>query len=214
MSRSNLSALSVSRHPAGWGLLLLLLPVLVGGCYRPGRYVWVDDYRAPPSLQDEGYIIRRGDLLNINVWNQRELSADTLVREDGRITLALLNDVDAAGVTPPVLARRLEELFKPMVNNPVVSVRISRPEPLKVAVLGEVKSPGMKELAPESGVLHALAQAGGFTDYAQLDGIFVLRQQQDSPLPVRIRFDYEAISRTRGKGASFLLRTGDVVVVE
>jgi polysaccharide biosynthesis/export protein len=81
-------------------------------------------------------------------------------------------------------------------------------------VLGEVKGPGMKDLEPGSGVLQALALAGGFTDYAQLDGIYVLRRQPESPAPQRIRFDYEAVSRTQGKGASFVLHTGDVVVVE
>jgi polysaccharide export outer membrane protein len=113
-----------------------------------------------------------------------------------------------------VLARRLEELLKPMINNPVVTVTVARAEPLKVAVLGEVKDPGMKELEPGSGLLQALAQADGFTDYAQLDGIFVLRRQPESPLPMRIRFDYESVIRTQGKGAEFRLRTGDVVVVE
>jgi polysaccharide export outer membrane protein len=199
-------------------LLCRLLPatlLLLSACYTPGRFVWVDDYREPPSLQDEGYIIRRGDVLAVNVWNQRELTVpQTLVREDGRITLSLVNDVDAAGITPPVLARRIEELLKPMINNPVVTVTVAKAEPLKVAVLGEVKDPGMKELEPGAGLLQALAQADGFTDYAQLDGIFVLRRQPESPLPERIRFDYESVIRTQGKGAEFRLRTGDVVVVE
>jgi polysaccharide biosynthesis/export protein len=210
MRRSNLPASRLLLHVLAPAALLLL-----AACYKPGRFVWVDDYREPPSLQDEGYVIRRGDVLYVSVWNQRELTAaDALVREDGRITLSLINDVDAAGLTPPVLARRIEELLKPMVSNPVVTVMVKRAEPLKVAVLGEVKGPGMKELEPGSGVLQALAQAGGFTDYAQLDGIFVLRQQPDSPVPLRIRFDYEAVIRTQGKGAGFRLRTGDVVVVE
>jgi polysaccharide biosynthesis/export protein len=198
--------------------LLRALPaalLALAACYTPGRFIWVDDYREPPSLQDEGYVIRKGDKLFIKVWNQRDMDTpETLVREDGRITLSLLNDVDAAGMTPPVLARRIEELLKPMVSNPSVTVYVREPKQLQVAVLGEVKSPGMKGLEPGSGVLHALAQAGGFTDYAQLDGIFVLRRQPDSPVPLRIRFDYEAASRTQGKGASFLLRSGDIVVVE
>jgi polysaccharide export outer membrane protein len=199
-------------------LLLRVLPaalLALAACYTPGRFIWVDDYREPPSLQDEGYAIRAGDKLFIKVWNQRDMDTpETLVREDGRVTLSLLNDVDAAGLTPPVLARRVEELLKPMVSNPSVTVYVREPKQLQVAVLGEVKSPGMKGLEPGSGVLHALAQAGGFTDYAQLDGIYVLRRQQDSPLPLRIRFNYEAASRTQGKGASFMLRTGDIVVVE
>ncbi|WP_224247563.1 polysaccharide biosynthesis/export family protein [Hyalangium gracile] len=199
-------------------LLRRALPAVLlalAACYAPGRFVWVDDYRDPPSLQDEGYIIRKGDRLFIKVWNQNELTTENaLVREDGRITLPLVNDVDAAGLTPPVLARRIEELLKPLVSNPTVTVRVTEPKKVQVAVLGEVKGPGMKELEPGSGVLQALAQAGGFTDYAQLDGIYVLRRQPDNPTPMRIRFDYEAVSRTEGKGAAFVLRTGDVVVVE
>ncbi|WP_224363484.1 polysaccharide biosynthesis/export family protein [Hyalangium versicolor] len=195
-----------------------LLPAVLlalAACYTPGRFIWVDDYREPPSLQDEGYIIRKGDRLYIKVWNQNELTLDNaLVRDDGRITLPLINDVDAAGLTPPVLARRIEELLKPMVSNPAVTVRVTEPKKVQVAVLGEVKSPGMKELEPGSGVLQALAQAAGFTDYAQQDGIYVLRRQPDNPTPLRIRFNYEAVSRTQGKGAGFVLRTGDVVVVE
>jgi polysaccharide export outer membrane protein len=195
-----------------------LLPaalLALAACYTPGRFIWVDDYREPPSLHDEGYIIRRGDRLIVQVWNQNEMySPDTLVREDGRITLRLINDVDAAGLTPPVLARRIEELLKPMVSNPAVTVTVKEAKKIEVAVLGEVKDPGMKELEPGAGVLQALAQADGFTDYAQLDGIFVLRRQPDSPAPLRIRFNYENVIRTEGKGAAFLLRTGDVVVVE
>jgi polysaccharide export outer membrane protein len=209
MRCSNLSDLHRLRRVLPVALLAL------AACYTPGRFIWVDDYREPPSLHDEGYIIRRGDRLIVKVWNQNELySPDALVREDGRITLSLVNDVDAAGLTPPVLARRLEELLKPMVSNPVVTVQVKDSKKIEVAVLGEVKEPGMKELVTGSGLLQALAQARGFTDYAQLDGIYVLRSQPDNPKPLRIRFNYEFVTRTEGKGASFLLRNGDVVVVE
>jgi len=77
-----------------------------------------------------------------------------------------------------------------------------------------VKSPGMKDLEPGSGLLHALAVAGGFSDYARDDGVFVLRREPGAPEPIRIRFTYEALIRTEGRGATFRLRTGDVVVVE
>lgn len=204
--------------PTAFRVLRRVLPaalLALAACYTPGRFIWVDDYREPASMQDEGYVIRKGDHLFIKVWNQNDLTSDnTLVRDDGRITVPLINDVDAAGLTPPVLSRRIEELLKPMVSNPSVSVKVTIPKMIQIAVLGEVKGPGMKELEPGSGVLQALAQAGGFTDYAQQDGIYVLRRQPDSPTPLRIRFDYEAVSRTKGKGAAFVLRTGDVVVVE
>ena len=134
--------------PTAFRVLRRVLPaalLALAACYMPGRFVWVDDYRDPPSMQDEGYVIRKGDHLFIKVWNQNDLTSDnTLVREDGRITIPLINDVDAAGLTPPVLSRRIEELLKPMVSNPSVSVKVTVPKLIQVAVLGEVKGPGMK----------------------------------------------------------------------
>jgi polysaccharide biosynthesis/export protein len=195
------------------GLPLALLLAL-SACYRPGRFIWVDDYRVPPSLQDEGYTIRKGDILNVNVWNQREISSRARVRDDGRISLPLLNDVDAAGHTPPALARALEVKLKDLVNHPVVTVMVEEIQPVKVAVLGEVKDPGMKQLEPGSGLLQALAVASGFTDYARDDAIYVLRREPGAPNPTRIRFTYAALARGEGSTSTFRLRTGDVVVVE
>jgi len=199
-----------SHRPPRWLLLATLL--VLPACFLPGRFIWVDDYKEPPP--DESYLIRKGDRLAINVWNQPDLTTRTLVRDDGRITLPLLNDVEAAGQTPPLFARALEGRLRDLVSNPVVTVLVEEPKLMKVAVLGEVKSPGMKDLEPGSGLLHALAVAGGFSDYARDDGVFVLRREPGAPEPIRIRFTYEALIRTEGRGATFRLRTGDVVVVE
>jgi polysaccharide biosynthesis/export protein len=200
------------RSPRRWPLLATLL--LLSACYQPGRFIWVDDYREPPPPVDESYTIRKGDLLNINVWNQAGISSRLRVRDDGRISLPLVNDVEAAGQTPPALARLLEQRLKDMVTNPVVTVMVDEAQPIKVAVLGEVRSPGMKQLDAGSGLLQALSVASGFSDYAREEGIFVLRKQPGDDTPVRIRFTYEALIRSEGSAASFRLKTGDVVVVE
>ncbi len=196
-----------------WPLLASLL--LLSACYQPGRFIWVDDYREPPpSKQEESYIITRGDVLNVNVWNQGQISSRLRVRDDGRISLPLINDVEAAGQTPPALARVVEQKLKDLVNNPVVTVMVDEPQPIKVAVLGEVRNPGKKQLEWGSGLLQALSEAGGFTDYARDDAIYVLRKEPGYQTPVRIRFTWPSLTRNEGTASVFRLKTGDVVVVE
>jgi polysaccharide biosynthesis/export protein len=196
-----------------WPLLATLL--LLSACYKPGRFVWVDDYREPQlAQQDDSYLIRKGDILNVNVWNQRDISSRLRVRDDGRISLPLLNDVDAAGMTPASLARAMEQKLKDLVANPVVTVMVDEAQPIKISVLGEVRNPGKKLLESGSGPLQALSEAGGFTDYARDDAIYVLRKEPGYPSPVRIRFTWEALTRNEGAAPTFRLKTGDVLVVE
>jgi polysaccharide export outer membrane protein len=210
-----LSAMSRSsvRTSPRWPLLATLL--LLSGCYKAGRFTWVDDYREPQvSQQDESYIIRKGDLLSVNVWNQRDITSRLRVRDDGRISLPLINDVEAAGLTPAALARAMEVKLKDMVANPVVTVMVDEAQPIKISVLGEVRNPGKKLLESGSGLLQALSEASGFTDYARDDAIYVLRKEPGYQVPVRIRFTYEALTRIEGDASAFRLKTGDVVVVE
>jgi polysaccharide export outer membrane protein len=210
-----LSTMSRSSRPTlhRWPLLATLL--LLSACYKPGRFTWVDDYREPQATQqDESYIIRKGDVLNINVWNQRDISSRLRVRDDGRISVPLINDVDAAGQTPAALARAMELKLKEMVANPVVTVMVDEAQPIKISVLGEVRSPGKKMLESGAGLLQALSEAGGFSDYARDDAIYVLRREVGYQQPLRIRFTYEALTRIEGAASGFRLKTGDVVVVE
>jgi polysaccharide export outer membrane protein len=208
MSRSSL------RTSPRWPLLATLL--LLSGCYKAGRFTWVDDYRenTVASQQDDSYIIRKGDLLSVNVWNQRDITSRPRVRDDGRISLPLINDVEAAGLTPAALARAMEVKLKDMVANPVVTVMVDEAQPIKISVLGEVRNPGKKLLESGSGLLQALSEASGFTDYARDDAIYVLRKEPGYQQPVRIRFTYEALTRIEGAASAFRLKTGDVVVVE
>jgi polysaccharide export outer membrane protein len=181
-----------------------------------GRFVWIDDYVDPPASEDTTYVIRTFDVLNLMVWNQSALTTRVKVRADGKVSVPLLNDVDAAGLTPSVLAKKIQEKLRGLVNNAVVTVSVEEATPLMVAVLGEVKEPGMKQLEPGSGLLQALAMGGGFTDYARDDLLFVLRPPPPGQegVPTRIRFTYRALIRTEGRAAAFQLRSRDVVVVE
>jgi polysaccharide biosynthesis/export protein len=185
------------------------------GCSSVGSYVWVDSLPEAAPTETE-YVIAPGDVLNVRVFNQDALSGKARVRNDGRISLPLVNDVEAGGQTPAALARRLQARLKDYVKEPVVTIALEEPGSIQVSVLGEVTRPGVVKVEPGSGVLHVLASTGGLTPYASRDRIFILRRGQSgskSPL-LRIRFSYEALSRAEGRAATFRLRDGDVVVVE
>lgn len=194
-------------------LALALWALLTGCAGDPGRFVWVDEYRDAVSPPRE-YVIVAGDVLNVRVFQQDNMSARVRVRNDGKVSLPFLNDVLAAGYTPAVLAQQLQTRLKDFVNTPVVTVSLEEIKPLPVSVLGEVAHPGIFQLEPGAGVLQALASAGGFTEFARQDGIYVLRKEAKEPNPTRIRFTYRALIRAHGKAAAFALQAGDVVVVE
>jgi polysaccharide export outer membrane protein len=197
-------------------LLLAAILAVAPGCSSVGNYVWVDSIPETAAPSETEYVVAVGDVLSVRVFGQENLSGRARVRHDGKISLALLNDVEAAGQTPAALARRLQARLKDFVKDPVVTVSLEEPGSIQVSVLGDVARPGVVRVEPGSGVLHALATAGGLTQFAGRDRIFVLRKGSPGSTPplLRIRFSYEALSRAEGRSATFRLRDGDVLVVE
>ena len=195
---------------------MALAALALAGCAETGRYVWVDDYQgtiSPPV--NRAYAIVPGDLLSIRVLNHDVVSARARVRTDGRISLPVLNDCDAAGLSPTALRERITEKLRAYFKDPIVSVILEEPHPFTVSVLGEVARPGVYALEPDSpGVLQGLASAGGLSQYAHLDRIFVIRSEAQGRPPTRIRFDYQMLSRAEGKSGTFRLQRGDLLVVE
>ena len=177
--------------------------------------MWVDQFpRTPPG--DVTYQIAPGDVIGIQVWNHDANSVErTRVRDDGRISMPFLNDVEVAGRPPAALARSLETSLKEFLTNPVVTVVVHERRPVRVSVLGKVVRPGVYDLDPGSGVLHALAAAGDVTPFADQDRIFVLRNEGAGTGPgARIRFRYADLRAAKPPAATFALRVSDVVVVE
>ena len=201
-------------RPEKWAPLCALL-ALAPACKHTGDFVWVDDLPQTPQPAEKEYVIQPGDTLSVRVWNQDGMSAKPRVRQDGKISLPFLNDVEAAGITPNVLARRLQARLKDFIVNPVVTISLEEPKPIQVSVLGEVGHPGILQLEPGAGLIQALATAGGLNDFASRDSIFVIRQTNpEAGAPLRIRFTYESLVQVRGRAATFRLQSGDVVVVE
>ncbi len=199
-----------SRSASRVAPLLVLL-----ACRSVGEYVWVDNLPPPSKPAETEYFIGAGDVLSIRVWNQDGISAKVRVRPDGKISLPLVNDVDATGLTPLALSKRLEVRLKDYVVNPLVTVVLEERRLIQVIVLGEVTKRGSFDLERNSGVLQALAAAGGMTENAHNDQIFVTRATASAGgKPLRIRFDFDALTRAIGRGAAFRLEQGDVIVVE
>ncbi len=179
-------------------------------CSGLGKYVWVDAYEEPPQ-GEKPYVIAPGDVILVRVFGQDQISTRARVRSDGKISLPLLNDVKAAGLTPLALSNELGRQLKDFIKEPLVTVSLEETGPPIIYVIGEVAKPGAYPLDKSSGVLSALSNAGGLTPDACTDCIFVLRQ---GPSAVRIRFVYEALLRPAGRAPAFQLRPGDIVVVE
>ncbi len=186
------------------------------GC-RHDDFIWVKDVPKGMNTRETTYLIAPGDIIGVRVWNQEANSVERArVREDGRISLPMLNDVEVAGAEPGELARRLEVKLKAFIMAPVVTVTVHERRPVRVSVLGKVARPGVYDVEPGSGVIQALAAAGGLTPFADDDAVFLLRNGYwaDQPAPARIRFRYRDLRSGKAPASSFLLRAGDVVVVE
>lgn len=196
------------------GALLLLGAAIAGhlGCASSlGTFVPVDNYTPKQAAEQDTYVIRPGDVVDVKVFNQDKMSGRARVRSDGKVTLPFLNDVDAAGYTTADLTQQLQTRLKEFINAPIVTVAVEEAKPAPISVVGNVARPGLYQLEPGSGVLQALAAAGGMSDFAHQDRIFVLRPE---PEIVRIRFTYTDLLRGVGKAATFTLKGGDTLVVE
>ncbi|MBI1948651.1 MAG: polysaccharide biosynthesis/export family protein [Deltaproteobacteria bacterium] len=187
----------------------LALALAASGCATDGKFVWVDELDRE-DLKPAPYLVAPGDRLVVNVWNQPPLSGEVLVRPDGNITLPLMGDVQVAGVTPQQAAEAVARKLTGLVVEPHVAVSLAGTREPTVSVLGEVQQAGSFPLRPGEGVLEVLARAGGLSEFARKDAIFVVRRSQG----LRVRFDYQRLARAVGAGVAFELQDGDVVVVE
>lgn len=191
---------------------VLALSVQAFGCGSAGTFVWFRDLPASGAAPASGeYVIGVGDTLAVRVYEQASLSADVKIRSDGRIGLPFIGEVVAVGKTPTALAQEIKTRLMQFIVNPTVTVNVATSSPVTVSVLGEVAHQGPVTLEPGTGLLQALAQGGGLSDFADKSRIFVLRR---APRFQRIRFTYDALLQNRDGAATFPLQTGDVIVVE
>jgi lipopolysaccharide/colanic/teichoic acid biosynthesis glycosyltransferase/protein involved in polysaccharide export with SLBB domain len=187
-------------------LALLALAAAVPAPAQPA----VATNSAAAAVPDD-YVIGPEDVLDVAVWNNTSISRTVPVRPDGRISLPLINDVQAAGLTPTQLKDVIRDALMPFIASPEVSLIVQEVNSFKVTVVGEVKTPGRYELKSAATVLDLLALAGGFTDFARRDGILILRREGDAARP--LRFDYTKVGRRRGAAGNPPVRPGDIILV-
>jgi len=157
------------------------------------------------------YAIGVGDVLEISVWKNPELSATVPVRPDGRISVPLLGDVQAAGLTPLALRQTLTEGFKDYVTAPGVSVVVKEINSQKVFVTGEVAHPGAFDLRPRTKLMQVLALAGGLTPYAK-GTVILLRDTRDGKGDRRMEISLKAIVSGKQPMDNVILQPGDTLV--
>ncbi|MEE9382340.1 MAG: polysaccharide biosynthesis/export family protein [Nannocystaceae bacterium] len=189
---------------------LLVSVVLAAACASRGQYIWIHQYAVDPTDSAQA-TVRAGDQLSVIVRQQAGMSGTFTVQADGRYTQPLVGHIAVAGRSPKEVERDIAVMLKGIVLNPVVSVSIGVPKPSFVTVVGEVGSPGKYEIVNGDGVLEVLVLARGLSEFAHHGRVFVLRAQ---PKRLRVRFDYDNLVQGDPASRAFLVRDGDVVVVE
>ena len=159
---------------------------------------------------ERDYQIGPEDVLDISVWKNPELSRTVPVRPDGKVSLPLVNDIHAAGLTPTALREELTKRLSEYVPSPEVAVIVREVHSAKVSVMGAVRTPGRYDVRSPATVLELIALAQGFTDFASRDRIVVLRQNGDTP--TRIPFNYRKIADGTEQ-ENFFVQPGDIIVV-
>jgi polysaccharide biosynthesis/export protein len=187
-----------------------------------GAAVWAQNSSAKDAAKDSStskppmpqasatYTIGPEDTLYVNVWKEPDLTATLPVRADGMISLPLLNDVQAAGLTPMQLAASLTDKLKKYVADPRVTVTVTQMNSQRVYVTGEVSHSGAMALTPDMTVLQALSSAG-FSQFANTKGIYVLRMENGKQK--RFPVNYKKLIKGEDPSSNILLKPGDTIVV-
>ena len=198
-------------------LIAVVIPARAGQAANNERQAAQSASTDPSSVtqkvatQDPNYIIGAQDVLDISVWKEPEVSRVVPVRPDGRISLPLLNDVQAAGMTPSQLAAQITASLKKFVTDPQVTVIVTAINSQRVYILGEVTRPGAFPMLPGMNVLQGLSSAGGFTQFAKTKSIYVLRMEDGKQQKYPVNYK-EVISGKRPE-QNISLKAGDTIVV-
>jgi polysaccharide biosynthesis/export protein len=193
--------------------VLLMTPALFASSdQKKEKGAAAAEAKAPSKeAADAGYVIGPEDVLKVDVWKEPEMSGNIPVRPDGKISLALLGDVQAAGLTPTQLTTQITDMLKKYLEDPRVTVTVGAVNSRRVFILGQVGRPGAFPLLPEMTVLQALSTAGGLSLYAAADKIYVLRNENGQQ--VKLAFQYKQVLKGNKPEQNIVLKSGDTIVV-
>jgi polysaccharide export outer membrane protein len=191
---------------------LIAIPAAAQQAVVPAQQVAEAPVNAPASVPlPAGYLIGPEDVLSIVFWRDKDMSADVVVRPDGKISLPLLNDVDAAGLTPEQLRAKLMEAASKFVTEPNATVVVKEIKSRKVFITGNVAKPGPYPLNGDMTVLQLVAVAGGLLEYADAKNIMVMRNE--SGRQQSFKFNYNDVTHQKHLEQNISLKPGDTVVV-
>jgi polysaccharide export outer membrane protein len=161
---------------------------------------------------DDSFVIGANDVLAINVWKEPDVSRSVPVRSDGKISLPLAGEVQAAGLTPLKLEHDIASKLQSFISEPEVTVIVQQINSQKFNILGMVIRPGSYSLIGSSTILDAIALAGGFRDFAKQKSIYVLRQNSNGTQS-RMPFNYKDVVKGKNSGENVRLQPNDTIVV-
>ena len=201
-------------HQIGLGFVLIV--------FAGSLWAQVADPPAPAAMtslaqsvqkpHDASFIIGNDDLLAINVWKEPDISRSIPVRSDGRISLPLVGELQAAGRTPLQLEQDISNKLRNYIAEPEVTVMVQEIHSQKFNILGQVAKPGSYSLDLAATVLDAIATAGGFRDFANEKSIYILRQNPDGS-ETRIAFNYKKVIKGKDLQQNIKLQPRDTIVV-
>lgn len=191
-------------------MFLIALHVGLMGCFA--QEVEYRDMSVPPTE----FLIGPEDILIVTVWRNQELSKEVIVRPDGKISLPLIGDITAAGLTAQVLSKQIADGLAEFMSTPTVTVQVKEINSYHFFVVGEVSKPGKHVLKSYASVLQGISYAGGFTMFANRNNIHVLRNVKNGqgvPRQIMIPVPYTDIVRGKNLEANIILKAGDIIVV-
>jgi polysaccharide biosynthesis/export protein len=201
------------------GLAVVLVGVLPGFAQStPGESVVSasssaqSDAAASSKPNDENFIIGNDDVLAISVWKEPELTKAVPVRSDGKISLPLVGEMQAAGRTPLQLEESITAKLKDFITSPEVTVIVQEVKSRKYNVLGEVSKPGSFPLTATTTIMDAIATSGGFKDFAKKTGVYVLRKGPDGR-ESRLNFNYKDFIKGKNTNQNIKLEPNDTIIV-
>lgn len=194
-------------------IFLVALVLGAGGCAEKKVNYKVD------LIEPSDFFLGPEDVLKVTVWKSPDLSGEVVIRPDGTITLPLIGDVPAAGLTANVLAKRIADLLTEYMSSPIVTVQVKEVNSYFIYVMGEVMKPGKYPLKSYANVMQGISLAGGFAPFANKNKIKVLRnvstgsEGHEEKHQIQIPVRYDDILKGTAVPGNFVLLSGDVIVV-
>jgi len=162
----------------------------------------------PASVDPHSYILGSDDVISVRVWREADLSGTMTVRPDGKVTMPLINEVKAAGLTPAQLGEQIAAALAKFVNNPQVEVSVEAVRSTRYFIAGMINRPGAYPLATPTTIFEALTMAGGFQEFANKKNIMIIRGDK------RLKFNWNEVVKGKNLSQNVLLENGDHIVVQ